>query len=96
MCIRDSMYYIALVPCVISSLIAHGIASYFNVTNEFFAIENIPDFTILNSVKISVLAILCALVSLSLIHIYAVPSEADEWQSDFCMCLFLFLYQQKV
>ena len=47
------MYYIALVPCVISSLIAHGIASYFNVTNEFFAIENIPDFTILNSVKIS-------------------------------------------
>lgn len=40
------MYYIALVPCVISSLIAHGIASYFNVTNEFFAIENIPDFTI--------------------------------------------------
>ena len=58
------MYYIALVPCVISSLIAHGIASYFNVTNEFFAIENIPDFTILNSVKISVLAILCALVSI--------------------------------
>ena len=58
------MYYIALVPCVISSLIAHGIAAYFNVTNEFFAIENIPDFTILNSVKISVLAILCALVSI--------------------------------
>lgn len=58
------MYYIALVPCVISSLIAHGIASYFNVTNEFFAIENIPDFTILNSVKISALAILCALVSI--------------------------------
>ena len=47
-----------------SSLIAHGIASYFNVTNEFFAIENIPDFTILNSVKISALAILCALVSI--------------------------------
>ena len=58
------MYYIALVPCVISSLIAHGIAAYFNVTNEFFAIENIPDFTILNSVKISALAILCALVSI--------------------------------
>ena len=49
---------------MISSLIAHGIASYFNVTNEFFAIENIPDFTILNSVKISALAILCALVSI--------------------------------
>ena len=33
------MYYIALVPCVISSLIAHGIASYFNVTNEFLLLK---------------------------------------------------------
>ncbi len=30
------MYYMALVPCVISSLVAHGIAASFNVTNDFF------------------------------------------------------------
>ncbi len=58
------MYYIALVPCVISSLVAHGIAVYFGVSNELFLIEDIPSFGILSSVKISFLAILCALVSI--------------------------------
>lgn len=58
------MYYIALVPCVISSLVAHGIALYFGVSNELFLIEDIPAFGILSSIKISVLAILCALVSI--------------------------------
>lgn len=58
------MYYIALVPCVISSLVAHGIAVSFGVSNELFLIGEIPAFGILSSVKISVLAILCALVSI--------------------------------
>ena len=58
------MYYIALVPCVISSLVAHGIAVYFGVSNELFLIADIPSFGILSSIKISVLAILCALVSI--------------------------------
>lgn len=58
------MYYIALVPCVISSLVAHGIAYSFGVSNELFLIDDIPAFTILSSVKISGLAILCALVSI--------------------------------
>lgn len=58
------MYYIALVPCVISSLVAHGIAVSFGVSNELFLIGEIPAFGILSSAKISVLAILCALVSI--------------------------------
>jgi H+/Cl- antiporter ClcA len=58
------MYYIALVPCVISSLVAHGIASYFGITNELFLIDEIPAFGILSSIKVSILAILCALVSI--------------------------------
>jgi H+/Cl- antiporter ClcA len=58
------MYYIALVPCVISSLVAHGIAVSFGVSNELFLIDEIPVFGILNAVKISVLAILCALLSI--------------------------------
>ena len=58
------MYYIALVPCVISSLVAHGIAYSFGITNSLFQIHGIPDFTIAASVKISVLAILCALISI--------------------------------
>ncbi len=58
------MYYIALVPCVISSLVAHGIAVSFGVSNELFLIGEVPAFGILSSVKISMLAILCALVSI--------------------------------
>lgn len=57
------MYYAALVPCVISSLIAHGIAVSFGVTEELFLIDAIPAFTVVSAVQISVLAILCALVS---------------------------------
>lgn len=58
------MYYIALVPCVISSLVAHGIAYSFGVSNELFTIGNIPAFRVMSAVKISVLAVLCALVSI--------------------------------
>ncbi len=58
------MYYAALVPCVISSLVAHQIAEYFNVTNEFFLLGTIPKFGVVNAVKISALAILCALLSI--------------------------------
>lgn len=58
------MYYIALVPCVISSLVAHGIAYSFGVSNELFIIRLIPKFGIVSAVEISILAILCALVSI--------------------------------
>lgn len=58
------MYYNALVPCVISSLVAHGIALGAGVENELFLIEEIPAFTIFSSVKIAILAVLCALVSI--------------------------------
>ena len=58
------MYYIALVPCVISPLVAHGIAYSFGVSNEMFIIRSIPKFGIITSIEISVLAILCALVSI--------------------------------
>lgn len=58
------MHYSALVPCVISSLVAHGIALHFGVSQEMFPITDVPDFTIASAVRLSVLAILCALVSI--------------------------------
>lgn len=58
------MYYAALVPCVISSLVASMVARYFGVAQELFLIEKIPAFRFLPAVKISVLAILCAGVSI--------------------------------
>ena len=58
------MYYAALVPCVISSLVASMVARYFGVSQELFLIDNIPAFRFLPAVKISVLAVLCAGVSI--------------------------------
>lgn len=58
------MHYAALVPCVIASLVAHGIAVYFGTPEEVFPVKALPDFTIGAAVKISVLAILCAFVSI--------------------------------
>jgi len=58
------MYYIALVPCVISSLVAHGIAQSFGIAGSSFTLGPIPKFDIVPAVKISLLAILCALVSI--------------------------------
>ncbi|MDD5953476.1 MAG: chloride channel protein [Oscillospiraceae bacterium] len=58
------MYYVALVPCVISSLVAHGIASYFHVAPELFPLKDLPPFSIPNALRVTVLALACAGVSI--------------------------------
>ncbi|MDE7418313.1 MAG: chloride channel protein [Lachnospiraceae bacterium] len=58
------MHYSALVPCVIAALIAHGIATSAGASAETFIIEEIPSFRVETAVIISVLAILCAVVSI--------------------------------
>lgn len=58
------MYYAALVPCVIAALAAHGVAIYFGVADEALLLQAVPDFTISSALKTSVLAVLCAFVSI--------------------------------
>lgn len=58
------MYYTALVPCVISSLVARGVAAYFGVQTESFLMGTLPAFRIKTAVEISILAVLCALLSI--------------------------------
>lgn len=58
------MYYAALVPCVVASLIAYAIASSFGAEAEVFLLQEIPSFTIGSAVKVSGLAVLCALMSI--------------------------------
>lgn len=58
------MQYAALVPCVVASLIAHGIASYFGLEPEFFGFTDIPAFSLTSGCIVGLLAILCALVSI--------------------------------
>lgn len=58
------MQYAALVPCVVASLVAHGVASYFGLTPEHFTFTDIPAFSLTSSCTIGLLAILCALISI--------------------------------
>lgn len=57
------MYYAALVPCVFSALIASNFASTMGISPDSFKILKIPPINIENSVKIVILAMACAAVS---------------------------------
>ncbi|MCD8149252.1 MAG: chloride channel protein [Clostridiales bacterium] len=58
------MHYSALVPCVIASLVAHGIALSCNAMPESFDLGVLPAFSIRTAVLIGILAVLCAFVSI--------------------------------
>ncbi len=58
------MHYAALVPCVVSSLIAHEIAASFGVQAEAFRLAALPAFSVRTAVLVVLLAILCALLSI--------------------------------
>ncbi|MCD8232042.1 MAG: chloride channel protein [Clostridiales bacterium] len=58
------MHYSALVPCVIASLIAHGLAVKCGAMPESFDLGVLPAFSIKTAVLIGILAILCAFVSI--------------------------------
>ncbi len=58
------MHYAALVPCAASALIASAFALSMGVHPEAFHISEISKFTIMNSLKIVLLAILCGLLSI--------------------------------
>lgn len=57
------MYYSALVPCAVSSLVAVGVAGFFGVQGEAMTIAFIPEFNLVNGGKTMLLAILCAVLS---------------------------------
>lgn len=58
------MHYSALVPCVVSALIAHGIATNFHIIPEQFPLAQFPAFTLKTAIITAFLAILCAGVSI--------------------------------
>ncbi len=57
------MYYSALVPCVISALVAQGVGKVLGVTAEVFPVNVVPAFTPYHAIFTGILAILCAVVS---------------------------------
>ena len=59
------MYYMALVPCVVSSLTAYAVALTFGVAGESFHIEQIPGFEPLPIAYGVLVAVLCAFLSIA-------------------------------
>ena len=58
------MYYAALMPCMIASLVASGIAAGMGVTPESFHVTDIPALTVEIGLKMGVIALGCAVVSI--------------------------------
>lgn len=74
------MYYSALVPCVISALIAAGIAGSLGVQGEAMTILEIPDFTVITGGKTVFLAMLCAVVSVAFcVLLHVVAAKGKKW-----------------
>ncbi|WP_081779914.1 chloride channel protein [Butyrivibrio proteoclasticus] len=59
------MYYSALVPCVVSALVASGVSRYLGIVGEVFSVEVVPDFSVYQAIFTALLAIWCAVVSVA-------------------------------
>lgn len=60
-------HYVALIPCVFSAFIGSGLARLMGVEPEIYALGSIPEANALELFKVSVLGLLCALLSILLI-----------------------------
>ncbi|MGI6010219.1 MAG: chloride channel protein [Ruminococcus sp.] len=58
------MYYAALLPCVISALIASEFAASFGIHPETFHVTGIPELTLQSGLKMGVVALACGAVSI--------------------------------
>ena len=58
------MYYTALMPCMISSLIASLFAAGMGVTPEAFHVVNIPELSVETGLKMGLVALGCAVISI--------------------------------
>ena len=58
------MYYGALIPCVLSALVASSIADMLGTVPDVFTVSFVPGFTIETALHAGVLAVLCAALSI--------------------------------
>lgn len=69
------MYYAALVPCAIASLIASSLAASLGAKGEHFLLAQVPDLDLNIIWKVMVLAVLCAVISRLFCHILHYTNE---------------------
>ena len=73
------MYYAALVPCVFASLISFKVANHMGIGPNVFHLLDVPSFQLLPSVKVIVLAMLCA--GLSVLFCIILHSLGDVYRA---------------
>ena len=74
------MYYTALVPCVIASLIASNFAAGMGIHPEVFHVSHIPALTIESGIKVGIVGLGCAVVSiLFCLALKGVASGYKKW-----------------
>lgn len=59
------MHYAALVPCLVSSLVAYEVAGAFNISPVCFDFVSFPKISVSFMAKVALLAALCALLSIA-------------------------------
>lgn len=57
------LYYSALIPCVLSALVATSFSEFLGAEGDVFRVSTTPEFTLNNAVLCVILALLCALLS---------------------------------
>lgn len=62
------IYYSGLVPCLVSSLTAYGISSLFSMGQEIDVVISVPDYSILSILKVALIGVCCAVVSIMFIQ----------------------------
>lgn len=92
------MYYVALVPCIIASLLGYAISGYFGVESTSFKLKLLSTFDVLTLIKVVGLGILCAILSicfckaLHIVHqIYSKYLKNPYWRVIVGSCLLIAL-----
>jgi H+/Cl- antiporter ClcA len=58
------LYYSAFVPCALSATIAYAITEKFHITPTYFVLNQVPDMSLAVGIRVIILAILCAVLSI--------------------------------
>ena len=74
------LYYAAIVPCVLASIVGLWVAQYFQVTPTAFSLEGVPNLTPLTLVQVIGMGILFALLSIFFCRLmHAAPKLYDRF-----------------
>ena len=74
------MYYAALLPCVVASLVAYDFAGSFGIHPENFHVAGIPAFSMENGIKMGIIAVGCGAVSILFCLLLEYVSKGyDKW-----------------